>query len=104
DWSDEQSIALHIAVADTGIGVPGDKQSLIFEAFQQVDGSSTRKYGGTGLGLTISAQIVQIMGGQIWVDSDAGRGSTFHFIVRFERVRALPRDTECQPSSLAPKS
>ncbi|MGH9454940.1 MAG: ATP-binding protein, partial [Terriglobia bacterium] len=104
DSSDEQSASLHIAVADTGIGIPGDKQSLIFEAFQQVDGSSTRKYGGTGLGLTISAQIVQIMGGQIWVDSDAGRGSTFHFIVRFERVRALPRGTEYQPSSLAPQS
>ena len=104
DSSDEEGVTLHIAVGDTGIGIPGDKQSLIFEAFQQVDGSSTRKYGGTGLGLTISAQLVQIMGGRIWVDSEAGHGSAFHFTVRFQRVRAGSCEPEYQASQPAPKS
>jgi len=77
----EQSVRLHVQVSDTGIGIPKEKQDKIFEAFTQADGSTTRNYGGTGLGLTISARLVQMMGGRIWVESETGRGSTFHFIV-----------------------
>ena len=74
-----ENIDLHFQVADTGIGIPRDKLGVIFEAFAQADGSWTRKYGGTGLGLTISSRLVSMMKGRMWVDSEAGRGSTFHF-------------------------
>jgi signal transduction histidine kinase len=74
---------LHFTVQDTGIGIPKDKQKVIFEAFSQADGSATRKYGGTGLGLTISSQLVEMMHGRIWVESESGRGSRFHFTARF---------------------
>jgi signal transduction histidine kinase len=76
------AILLHFAVADTGIGVPAEKQQVIFEAFTQADSSNTRKYGGTGLGLTISSQLVQMMSGQLWLESELGQGSTFHFTVQ----------------------
>jgi CheY-like chemotaxis protein len=69
-------------VADTGIGIPQSKRESIFEPFSQADTSTTRKYGGTGLGLTISTRLVRMMGGKIWVESEAGRGSQFHFTIR----------------------
>jgi two-component system sensor histidine kinase/response regulator len=80
---DEQGILLHFSVRDTGIGIPADKQQTIFESFTQVDGSMSRKYGGTGLGLTISARLIEMMGGKISVESEYGKGSTFHFTARF---------------------
>jgi len=72
-------IKIHILVKDTGIGIPKDKQEIIFDTFQQVDDTSTRKYGGTGLGLTICKQIARYLNGDVWVESEEGKGSTFHF-------------------------
>jgi PAS domain S-box-containing protein len=80
---DENGILLHFIVLDTGIGIPQEKQQMIFEAFSQADSSITRKFGGTGLGLTISARLVQMMGGRLWLESEPGRGSKFHFTTWF---------------------
>ena len=85
------SVWLHFSVADTGIGIPVDKQAAIFEAFTQADGSTARRYGGTGLGLTISRRLVQMMGGRLTVESAPGHGSTFHFSTRFEVGRRSGR-------------
>jgi PAS domain S-box-containing protein len=77
------SIVLRFTVADTGIGIPPEKQQSIFEPFTQVDGSNTRKYGGAGLGLSICSGLVELMGGRIWVESSMGQGSKFHFTAHF---------------------
>jgi CheY-like chemotaxis protein len=79
-------VRLNFAVRDTGIGIPPEKQAVIFDAFSQADNSTTRKYGGTGLGLTISARLVEMIGDKLKVDSEAGRGSVFHFEAAFERA------------------
>jgi signal transduction histidine kinase/CheY-like chemotaxis protein/streptogramin lyase len=79
----DESMRLHFSVEDTGIGIPLERQANIFEAFTQVDGSTARRFGGTGLGLTICRQLVGMMGGHIWVESEPGRGSTFHFTAGF---------------------
>jgi signal transduction histidine kinase/CheY-like chemotaxis protein len=80
----EGSTKLHVSVTDTGMGIPPEKHEAIFEAFLQADGSMTRRFGGTGLGLTISANLVRLMGGRLWVESAAGAGSTFHFTVALD--------------------
>ena len=84
---------LHFSVRDTGIGIPLDKQHRLFKSFHQVDASTTRHFGGTGLGLAISKRLVELMGGRIWVDSDAGKGATFHFTILAQGASATSPPT-----------
>lgn len=93
-WAERQTgrqTVLHIAVRDTGIGIPADKQQTIFKVFCQSDNSMTRRFGGTGLGLAISAQLATLMGGRIWVESQAGQGSTFHVTTPLETSASSPK-------------
>jgi PAS domain S-box-containing protein len=97
EWRTNEDIQLHFTVRDTGIGIPAEKQAAIFEAFTQADGSMSRTYGGTGLGLTISARLAGLMHGRIWVESEVKQGSEFHFTAHFGLPKVpgrsiVPRD------------
>jgi PAS domain S-box-containing protein len=91
EWHEDGEVMLHGVVRDTGVGIPPERRNAIFDPFTQADGSTTRRFGGTGLGLTISAQIVTLMGGAMWVESDVGHGSAFHFRVRLASPAPPPR-------------
>lgn len=97
---DQEASTLQFAVKDTGIGIASNKQASIFEAFTQEDGSSTRKYGGMGLGLSISKQLIELMGGRIWVETERGKGSTFYFSARFTSVQGTASSRRVQNLSM----
>ncbi len=90
----QEQVSLHVRVSDTGIGIAKDKQSLVFESFTQAESSTTRQYGGTGLGLAISRQLVELMKGRMWLESEPGKGSTFHFTALFDLAPQKPRAAE----------
>ena len=96
----EEDAKIRVEVSDTGIGIPPEQQEQLFESFAQADSSTTRRYGGTGLGLTISRQIVSSMGGRIWVESEPGVGSTFYFSVRLGKQPDEPRIIPAIPADL----
>jgi two-component system, sensor histidine kinase and response regulator len=88
----DKPVELHFSVSDTGIGIPAEKHSSIFGMFEQADSSTTRRHGGTGLGLAIASRLVQLMGGRMWVESEVGRGSRFHFTVGLQEAEADAAD------------
>jgi PAS domain S-box-containing protein len=101
----ESEVCLHGMVKDTGIGIPREKHAMIFEAFAQADGSPTRPFGGTGLGLPISFQLARMMGGSVWVESEVAKGSTFHFTAKLARQRSVmdsPGAPQPEPQALLP--
>jgi two-component system, sensor histidine kinase and response regulator len=96
----DEDVTLHFVVRDSGIGIAPEKLGTIFSAFEQADNSMTRRFGGSGLGLAISSRLVDMMGGRIWVESEIGKGSTFHFTARF----GVPRGDEARPAIVEPAS
>jgi signal transduction histidine kinase/DNA-binding response OmpR family regulator len=95
----DNEVEYHFLVRDTGIGIPEDQRDLIFEPFRQADEAATRRYGGLGLGLAMAQQLVKLMGGRIWVESQVGQGSTFHFTVTFKRPpQALSAPQAARPN------
>ncbi len=101
DVGPEGAVTIHFSVRDTGPGIPRDKFDTIFEAFRQADGSVARRYGGTGLGLAICSRLVRLMGGRIWLESELGAGSTFHFTIMV-RAAAQGFDSFEAPSDFGP--
>ncbi|HXJ39059.1 MAG TPA: response regulator [Bryobacteraceae bacterium] len=98
DASESGSVRVHFTVRDTGIGISHEKQAIIFEAFTQADGSTTRKFGGTGLGLTISSRLAEAMNGKLWVESVIDQGSCFHFTVELGATeQRMPRQAGIEP-------
>jgi two-component system sensor histidine kinase/response regulator len=83
---DSEHVMIRFTVTDTGIGIPAERQQEIFSSFTQADNSTTRRFGGTGLGLTISHRLAEMLGGRIWVESEVGKGSAFHFTARLGKA------------------